>query len=715
LVGLAELRQKKGTMKLRTTCRVASSIAAVLFCAGASLAQAKKPAITIDEYFNNTDFSDVRLSPDGTEAVIATVAPDWQHDRFREDLWLWSRTTGTTNPLTQSGHDKDPQWSPDGKYVAFQSDRRLAGGETAEDKQSEEPSRVWIISITGGEAFPLYREDLDVHAFAWAQDGSAVYLSVEEPQSKEQEDAHKAEWKDVIRWREQERGDVLLMIPLQGAIKASRERSLAHAKSDDKNDKPVRLPETATVIAHSPLEIAELAVAHSGQEIAFETGPQSHRLERPEDSEIYLVPATGGKAKQLTHNQGLESDLKWNPDGSRLYFGIHPDAGSAGPKYIDVQGRIYALDPKSGAIERLGGDFNGSWEEFAVLPNGSIVGAGLLGTEVQLYRVQGATATKIEGIAGSYAKLSATAHGEQFAFRHSGVIEPSEIYVAAGAEEPGKAMAITSFNKLFKDRAQVEWRTYQWTSVDGQKIEGVLVYPPGKMGAKHLRMLTLIHGGPADADGNHFGADWYDWATLAATNGWLVFRPNYRGSSGFGDTFMQEISPNIVSAPGRDILAGVDALVKDGTADPDRLAVGGYSYGGYMTNWLITQTTRFKAAVTGAGAVEHAANWGNDDLSFDDAWYLGGTPWERPDTYRDEAAIFRFNRVTTPTHVVAGDADVRVSYLEGVLLERALQRLNIPHSFLVFPGEGHPLDKNPWHGYVKVREELKWLEKYCGN
>ena len=177
---------------------------------------------------------------------------------------------------------------------------------------------------------------------------------------------------------------------------------------------------------------------------------------------------------------------------------------------------------------------------------------------------------------------------------------------------------------------------------------------------------------------------------------------------------MLEIAPHLVSKPGRDILAGVDALVKDGYADPDHLAIGGYSYGGYMTNWLITQTTRFKSAVTGAGAVEHAANWGNDDLTWDDAWYLGGQPWQNPDLYQSEAALFRFDKVKTPTHLVQGGADVRVSYLEGVTMERALQQLEIPHSFLVFPGEGHGLGKNPWHGYIKLREELKWLNKYDG-
>ena len=154
--------------------------------------------------------------------------------------------------------------------------------------------------------------------------------------------------------------------------------------------------------------------------------------------------------------------------------------------------------------------------------------------------------------------------------------------------------------------------------------------------------------------------------------------------------------------------------MKDGIADPDHLTIGGYSYGGYMTNWLITQTTRFKAAVTGAGAVEHVGNWGNDDTTFDDAYFLGGRPWEAQQRYHDEAAIFQIDKVKTPTHMVAGADDIRVAVLEDYLLEHALYSLGIPNKLLIFPGEGHSLAKNPWHGKIKVREELKWLEKYGG-
>jgi len=257
-------------------------------------------------------------------------------------------------------------------------------------------------------------------------------------------------------------------------------------------------------------------------------------------------------------------------------------------------------------------------------------------------------------------------------------------------------------------------KPYRWKAEDGATVEGMLLYPPGKFEAKNLPMFVLIHGGPADADGNRFTADWYVWDRLAATQGWLVFEPNYRGSSGYGDKFMLRMVPEIVSRPGKDILQGVDALVKDGITDPDHLAVGGYSYGGYLTNWLITQTTRFKAAVTGAGAVENVANWGNDDLTLDDANDLGGRPWEVSQRYVSEAAIFQIDKVRTPTHVVSGGDDIRVPVLENYLLDRALHSLNIPSTLLIFPGEGHSLDKNPWHGKIKVREELKWLQKYGG-
>ncbi len=179
----------------------------LLGCLSVAGAQSRS-LITLDEFMNATDVQEAKLSPDGSAAVIATVDSDWQHNRFRSDLWIWKEKTGQTAPLTRSGHARAPQWSPDGRYIAFLSDLRLPD----DDEGKDGPERVWLIAADSGESFALYKEKLEAHAFAWSADGSQIFFSCTAPLSKSAEEAHKAQWKDVIRWREQERGDLLLAL-----------------------------------------------------------------------------------------------------------------------------------------------------------------------------------------------------------------------------------------------------------------------------------------------------------------------------------------------------------------------------------------------------------------------------------------------------------------------------------------------------------------------
>ncbi len=490
-------------------------------------------------------------------------------------------------------------------------------------------------------------------------------------------------------------------------------------KAEDKEKKEKQPPATpgARVLTTSAYRITELAPSPDGRTLAFSTGSISERVEGVKAYEIYSVdPSQAGPqtARQLTHNDALEEHLRWAPDSRRLFFRV--DMGSVEGNYEDLQSRVYSLDVATAQTSRWAANFGGPLSPFEITQAGELLVPARLGTQVQVYQERSAASPfeKQPGWPGTYDTVAVASHSPRVALVYSSLQRPTEVYLADSTDKLAQARQITAFNKLFTERALPEGKPYRWTADDGSSVEGMLIYPPGHLGEKHMRMLTLIHGGPADADGDHFEADWYQWAGLAATNGWLVFEPNYRGSSGYGDKFMSQIVPHIVSRPGKDILEGIDALVKEGIADPDHLAVAGYSYGGYMTNWLITQTPRFKAAMTGAGAVEHAANWGNDDLTYDDAYYLGGRPWEAEATYNQEAALWQINKVTTPTHIVGGSQDIRVSILEQYLLEHALKSLGVPCTLLLFPGEGHSLGNNPWHGKIKVREELKWLEKYAG-
>jgi dipeptidyl aminopeptidase/acylaminoacyl peptidase len=698
-----------------------------------------KPLITLDEFFNFVSYSDIKLSPDGNALLIGTERADWKREKYRKDIWLWR--TGSSAPLllTQSGKDSHPQWSPDGKWIAFISDRvpesplpededdvpkepkpkplppNPPKGRDADDEKPDADKAVphlYLLSVEGGEAFPVTKGLEEIHAYAWSPDSHSLYFATRTPWNKAKRDAYKKEWKDVVRYRESERGDVIARLSIADAIARRAEANRPESKPTPKN---VETAETPGSVLVTPVKhrVNDLQVSPDGRTLAFTTDSVSQRVEGVDAYEIYISPTeVGGTPRQLTNNQAIEDTLRWTPNGKSLLFAVH--SGSVEGKYEDVQNRVYSVDIDNGAVHRWASEFPGALADWAITFDGALLTAARVGTEVQLYSSRNAQSAlkQYTGWPGTYEWIATATRSPKIAFVYCSLDRPTEVYIADSADALQSAKPVTAFNKLFTERALPQGRPYKWKADDGSDVEGMLIFPPGKLGAKNLRMLTLIHGGPADADGNKFGADWYDWAILAATNNWLVLRPNYRGSSGYGDKFMREIVPQIVTRPGKDILEGVDALIKDGIANPDQLTIGGYSYGGYMTNWLITQTTRFKSAVTGAGAVEHAANWGNDDLTFDDAYYLGGEPWKVPANYTAEAALFQFDKVKTATHVVGGADDVRVAAAENYLLERALTAINVPNSLLVFPGEGHSLSKNPWHGKIKVREELKWLERF---
>ena len=694
--------------------RVFLSVFLLLFSTFAAIAS-EKPKLTLDEFFNSASFTAIQMSPSGDAVVIGVERPDWGQNIFRDELWLYredGRGSGSLFQLTQSGHDLHPQWSPDGKWIAFLSGRKTAesSASSVEDTKNE-PAQICLISPTGGEAFPLSQGDEDVHAFAWSADSRNLYFSTRTPWTKDQKDAHEKEWKDVVRYRGDERGDIVFVLNLDEAI--ARHQS---SKPADDAEKDSGATPGARAIAATPWSVHELVGSPDGRRLAFVTNSVSGREEKVEEFEIYSVDLANASPdrppRQLTHNNAQEQSLHWDTDSQHIFFSV--ESGSVEGKYRDTQMRLYRLDADSGQVERWGKDFAGAILQYSVLPAGGAAAAARLGTEVQVYTQASSSAafSRVAGWPGTYDAIETSLHSPRVAFIYSALQKPTEVYIADSLDKLDQARPITSFNKLFTERDLPQGKPYHWTADDGTPLEGMLMYPPGKFEAKNLPVFVLIHGGPDDADGNHFEADWYGWDRLAATQGWLVFEPNYRGSTGYGEKFFSQIVPQLVSRPGKDILEGVDALVKDGIADPAHLTVGGYSYGGYMTNWLITQTTRFKAAVTGAGAVEHTANWGNDDATFDDAYFLGGEPWEATQRYIDEAAIYQINKVRTPTHIVAGADDIRVAVAEAYLLDHALHNLGVPSELLLLPGEGHELDKNPWHGKIKVREELQWLQKY---
>jgi dipeptidyl aminopeptidase/acylaminoacyl peptidase len=652
--------------------------------------QTKKP-LTFKAFFHGVSIAAVRMAPDGNAVVIETVRRDFAHNRFRTDLWMYSVADHRLTPFTTSGHDFGPQWSPNGRWVAFLSDRAKHG------------PQIYVKSAQGGGADLLtYAGAGGVHTYAWAPDSETIYYAAKVPLTKAEKKAHEKKWHDVIRYVRDRRSDNLYEVRLPAlsgfsteAPKHSREGKLV-ARTQWRVQQIVVTPDGRTLIYNSCQRQGPIYI----------TGTDAYKKHQ-----IYVVDlaAPGHPIHQLLHDKAIAGGLRIAPGGKGLYF--EANTNIPGP-YADLSGRVF-YEPLSGGMPtRLAPVYTGSFHQFVVTGQGTVIASGQYHVEVPLYQLTDNGYTELPSRPGEYQDLSMGRNSQRLAFVYSSLTTPSEVYLAADWRHPNEAVQITHFNANLADRALPRGHSIWWTADDGVRIQGMLIFPPGEFNAKHLPLFVLIHGGPEDADVNHWEADWYQWGSLAAAQGWLVFEPNYRGSSGYGDAFMSRIVPHIVSRPGKDILEGVHALIRAGYANPNHMAIGGYSYGGYMTDWLITQTTEFKAAVTGAGAIENTANWGNDDLSYDDTYYLGGLPWQNEKIYNQQAAIWQMYKVKTPTQIVFGLADHRVSTCEDYLLDRALRAVGVPTEMLMFPGEHHGLGKNPWHGRIKVREELKWIRKW---
>ncbi|CAF4844858.1 unnamed protein product, partial [Rotaria sp. Silwood1] len=424
----------------------------------------------------------------------------------------------------------------------------------------------------------------------------------------------------------------------------------------------------------------------------------SKLVENLNEFELYSIDLRNtSKLSKLTNNEAIEIELQLSIDGHHLLFLTFSLSSNKG-KFNDTQYRLYSLNLMNEQLTRLGETFHGSINGYTIKHDSGVYILGQLGTEIQIYTEQSSTKDLIHhhGWNGTYESIVSSNKNGSIAFVYSSFEKPMKVYFINNIDQLKSAQAITNENDLFTRRNLPQTKIYNWINEDDHRvIEGILHYPPEMFESKNLSLLVLIHGGPYWASLNRLELAWHDWASLAASEGWLVLEPNYRGSTGYGDQFLNEIRYRPLSRPGKDILCGVDRLIKDGIVNPHRLVVGGYSYGGFLTNWLITQTRRFNAALSGAGVVDYASAWGMMDMPLPLSYLFGGFPWEVPNIYQNEAPIYQLDRIHTPTHIITGQNDNRVPTSQSYILERGLHYLGIPVKLIIFPKEGHSVTGNP--------------------
>src|SRR6202047_4356567 len=367
-------------------------------------AQTAKPKLTLDEFFNSVSYPSVKVSPDGNSAVIETERADWEQQIFRKDLWLYRTANGSLTQLTQSGHDSTPQWSPDGQWIAFLSERKVAAAKDADagdDKDADKDkdkdvAQLFLISPSGGEAFAITSGADEVHAFAWSGDSKAIYFATRQPWTKQQNDDQQKEWKDVIRYRGDERGDVIFRLPLEEAL--ARHAALgSNSKELSDAEKDSGATPGAVAVARSPLRVGQISISHDSTHLAFVTSSVSERQEKVEDIDLYLVnldlvkltegkfKATEAKPTRLTHNEAAELNPEWSTDNRHLFFQVN--LGSLERKYEDPQPRLYWVDTGDRdnkesdkkvvdvRPERWFAGYTGEIVRYTPLPDGSVLAA----------------------------------------------------------------------------------------------------------------------------------------------------------------------------------------------------------------------------------------------------------------------------------------------------------------------------------------------------
>lgn len=650
-----------------------------------------KSKLTLDEFFDYTTFPLLSFSPTGRHLLVQTSRPSWNTGSYENTLWLYdvqneTKKLITTNVLASI----KAQWSPSGNFIALV----MKNHSSANIKQPEQC--IYFYSLVSDELLSVQVGEHPVLAIAWSHNDSTLYVSVTGmPSRTEAHDSYKSQWATMNQYR-----DNLAISSTTAILRLDL----------NLNSRP--LSSKTTIIRNVPFLMNQLLYVSFVEKLIISS--ISSPVEHMDDFELYSIDLRNRSTlTKLTNNEAYEIGLQLSSDGQHLLFRTLAHSSDK-QKLNDTQYRLYSLNVSNGQIARLGKHFRGSISGYTANSNSGVYILGQLGTEVHIYTQRSSTDDLVHHIGwnGTYESIASSSNSQSIAFVYSSFEKPMEVYVAKNIDQLTAAQTITNENNVFTRRNLPQAKVYGWVNEDDHReIEGILHYPPGEFESKNLPLLVLIHGGPYRASLNGLDLTWYHWATLAASEGWLVLEPNYRGSTGYGDQFLNEIRYRPLSRPGQDILSGVNQLIKDGAVDKNKLAVGGYSYGALITNWLITRTKRFNAALSGAGAVDFTSTWGAMDLPVLISYLFGGFPWEAPHIYQNESPIYQLDKIRTPTHIITGENDIRVPASQSYILERGLRELGVPVKLVSFPKAGHSWN-NPWVRKLKVQEELKWLQKY---
>ena len=648
----------------------------------------KPKLVTVDDYFRLGFVGSPRISPDNRWIAYTVTTEDLEDDESSTRIWMVPAAGGDPIPMSAADESSSsPRWSPDGKYLAFLSSRY------------EGKTQLWTLLREGGEAVKRTDTAQGIESFEWSPDGTKILLVIQDAKAEE-----------LAAKEAEDKGETYESKTPPPWVVTRQQFKMDYVGYLDNRRTHLYILDLATEeikqITSGDFDDSEPAWSTDGTRVAF----VSNRTDNPDNNyntDIWVVAADndnlGAKLLQITTNPGPDAAPSWSRDGTQIAHNsnLETDAALYGTNHL-------AVSAASGGESKL---LTQQLDRMVFAPRFSKIDDSIYflledSGEQNLARIS-ASGGAVERLVSGPRAVSALDQGTSgaIALLISEPHFPAEVFLYEGGGIQRRSHVNDEVLASLKLGSVEEFR---YASKDGTEIEAFVVKPPGFSSLRRYPGILRIHGGPqSQYDFSfHFGAQLY------ASNGYVVVMPNPRGSTGYGQDFCLAIWQAWGESDYEDVMGAVDYIVEKRWAHPDKLAVTGWSYGGMLTNHVITKTDRFKAAATGASATLYVANFGHDQ--YQRWWqYELGMPWE-PESRKLYEKMSPFNQVenvTTPTLILGGKEDWNVPIINSEQLYLALKILGVPTELVVYPDEFHGID-TPSHAKDLYERYLVWFGRY---